>query len=109
MEHRTNTPEETAEQYYKRNMAIPLIDHFLTESQSRFSEQAKRATNILKLIPSAIEVSRPLKGTDIKKDIELYKEDLSSPATEAELVLHMWHLKWKEMPSQDRPSRHNII
>ena len=62
VEHRTHTPAETAEQYYRRNMAIPLIDHSLTESQSHFSEQAKRATNILKLFPSAIDVSRSLKG-----------------------------------------------
>ena len=42
-----------------------LTDHLLTELRS--SEQAKRATKILKLIPSAIDVSRPLKGTTSKR------------------------------------------
>ena len=41
LELRTNAPAETAEQYYRRNMAIPLIDHLLAEWRLYFSEQAK--------------------------------------------------------------------
>lgn len=29
MRHRTNYPAESAEEYYKRNLVIPLLDHFL--------------------------------------------------------------------------------
>jgi hypothetical protein len=47
MRHRANCPAETAEEYYKRNLVIPLLDHFLSEFQEWFT---KRAAQILHLI-----------------------------------------------------------
>lgn len=38
MQHRTNCPALSTEEYYKRNLAIPLVDHFLSEFNHRFSD-----------------------------------------------------------------------
>ena len=37
MKHLTNIPAQSAEENYKRNLVIPLLDHFLSEFQDRFS------------------------------------------------------------------------
>lgn len=92
MEHRTNTPADTVEQYYKRNVAIPLIDHLVTELDSRFPGQAQKATETLKLIPSTVTIN----DVNCIKDscIEMYKEDAE---------LHMWCRKWQDTPAKDCP------
>ena len=54
MRHRANCPAESAEEYYKRNLVIPLLDHFLSEFQEHFTDNSKRSVQILHLIPSVI-------------------------------------------------------
>lgn len=41
MQHRANFPAESAKEYYKRNLVIPLLDHFLSEFQERFTDNSK--------------------------------------------------------------------
>ena len=55
--HRSNTTASTAEEYYRRNVTLPLVDHLLMELTSRFSEEAKRATECLKFIPSVMKMT----------------------------------------------------
>ena len=102
MQHRSNAPASTAEEYYKRNLTIPLVDHLVTELNSRFSEQAKIATEALKLIPSVMAFSGQVDSNCTKELIDFYKDDLPSPETVITEV-HIWRMKWEKIAGPDRP------
>ena len=39
--HRTNAPADTPEEHYRRNVAVPFINHIHTEIESQFSANVK--------------------------------------------------------------------
>ena len=51
-QHRDNVPAETPDEYYKRNLTIPLLDHVLMEMKSRFSIHQQSATYDLCFVPA---------------------------------------------------------
>ena len=99
MQHRSNIPASTVEEYYKRNVTLPLVDHLLMELTSRFSEEAKRATEGLKLIPSVMNLSD---STDTNGLFDFYQNDLPSPET-VNTEVHIWRMKWDKVPEPDLP------
>ena len=93
--HRSNAPAESVEQYYLRNMAIPLVDHIIAELDSQFS-RLSRVSATLRLVPSVLLKAEP----DITDAVEMYKDDLPSP----ELIhqeLKRWKMKWEKHQDQD--------
>ncbi|CAM4641816.1 unnamed protein product [Leuciscus chuanchicus] len=75
--HRENVPAETVKDYYRRNMAIPFLDHDLGGNSGM--------------------------TVDISEVVQLYQDDLPSP----ELIdqeLKCWTLKWQNKPSEQRPT-----
>ena len=74
-QHRSNAPAETTEEYYKRNCAIPFLDHIIANLDSRFSPLALKATSLLCFLPSIVCT----KEIDLKEVLELYETDLPSP------------------------------
>lgn len=76
MRHRANCPAGTPEEYYKRNLVIPLLDHFLSEFQERFTDNSKRATQILHLIPSVICSKGDIDMQQLDQVVEFYHDDL---------------------------------
>ena len=51
---RPNVVACTVEEWYKINVAIPFIDHVISDLESRFSSHAKTASLLLCLVPSLI-------------------------------------------------------
>ena len=51
---RANVSAETPEEYYRRALTIPFIDHLLSHIEMRFSDLQHKATMALKIIPSVI-------------------------------------------------------
>ncbi|CAM4713081.1 unnamed protein product [Leuciscus chuanchicus] len=99
--HRENVPAETVKDYYRRNMAIPFLDHVILEFESRFSPLSVTASRLLGLIPS-IQCNSGM-TVDISEVVQLYQDDLPSP----ELIdqeLKCWTLKWQNKPSEQRPT-----
>ena len=48
---RNNIPANTPEEYYRRVLAIPILDTFIAEMEFRFNERNQRAATVLTLIP----------------------------------------------------------
>ena len=46
-----NIPANTPEEYYRRVLAIPILDTFIAEMEFRFNELNQRASTVLTLIP----------------------------------------------------------
>ena len=51
---RPNAEAETVEEWYMVNVAIPFMDHIMTELDSQFSALAQTSARLLGLVPSAL-------------------------------------------------------
>ena len=89
MQNRTNAPAETVQEYCLHNVAVPFIDHVITEMEARFSPLALTSSKLLGLVPLVL-CSQEM---DITAAVDMYQDNLPSP----ELIdqeLKCWKLKW---------------
>ncbi|KAG9282540.1 52 kDa repressor of the inhibitor of the protein kinase-like [Astyanax mexicanus] len=99
--HRENVPAEGVKEYYLRNMAIPFLDHVISEFESRFSPLSVSASRLMGLIPS-VQCNSDV-TVDISEAVALYQDDLPSPEV-IHQELKRWKLKWQAKSSHQRPS-----
>ena len=52
MKNRSNTPSDSAEQHYKRTIAIPLLENLSVQMDQRFNGEDRHARGLLSLVPS---------------------------------------------------------
>ena len=94
--HRNNTPAETPSVYYCRCVSIPLLDHLISEIESRFSTHQQTALPGFSLVPSVM-ASLTLEDTTatISQLTDMYLEDLPL-CNSIEGELHCWWMKWQK-------------
>ncbi|XP_037553231.1 52 kDa repressor of the inhibitor of the protein kinase isoform X2 [Nematolebias whitei] len=98
-QHRSNIPSEDVFSHYRLNLAIPFLEHIITNLEAQFSSLSATASSLLGLVPSVI-CNRHLDTTEI---VSMYAEDLPSP----ELVdqeITRWKLKYGRVPGSQRPN-----
>ena len=76
-QHRNNSPAETPEAYYRRNVAIPFLDHLLKEMETRFDQSSRTCSVIFKLIPKLLLAVDDLQ--DLCDKLMFWRTDLPSP------------------------------
>ena len=96
-EHRSNTPSDTVEQYYLRNLCIPFLDTIIAELNAQFSTLTTTSVNILGLVPSVVCTQE----TDLSKAVDMYKNDLLSPEL-FQQELFRWKVKWQNRSPEER-------
>ena len=102
--HRSNIPAEDACEYYRRVISVPLLDHLISELESRFSSHKQTALLGLYLVPTVLETKTIEEvGPKISQLGEMYREDLPSLSS-LQSELHCWHLKWKEVERELGPA-----
>ena len=69
-------------------MAIPLVDGVVTELESRFSDVARRASKLLRLVPSIL-VEDSFNLSDLDDAIEQYEDDIPNPDS-LPMEITMW-------------------
>ena len=82
---------ENSEEYYRRALAIPLVNRFIAEMTSL----NKTVSKLLLLVLSIICDSE-CNNLDIAGLIEQYSDDLSNPDV-IDLELKLWKWKWSEV------------
>ena len=85
---RDNTESSCAEEYYRRTLTIPFVDHLNTELEARFSDLQQKASLGLLLLPPSAE-----HASELTDKLDYFSEDLPSPNT-IKQEIHMWNLKW---------------
>ena len=92
----------TPEEYYRRVLAIAVLDTFTAEMEFRFNELNYRASTLLTLIPSII--TKPEYHGDTIADLfGLYRSDLPNPdIVDQELLL--WIHKGFSSSTKSLPS-----
>ena len=89
MQNRTNSPAQTAEEYFKHNLTIPPVDHLLIELQTHFTEHTRPATQALHLILPVICWFETVDTEVISELVAFYQDDLPSPIT-VDSEVHSW-------------------
>ena len=100
--HRSNIPANTPEGYYRKVLAISVLDTFIPETEFRFNEHNQRSLTLLTLIPS-IRTKPDYHGETMPDLIGLYRKDLPNPyIVDQELLL--WKNKCSSTSAESRPS-----
>jgi len=98
-QNRSNVPAGTPKDYYKRNLTIPLLDHIISELDTRFSSDSSAVVvEFMQLLPSAIfekNASTDLKKADLSELLKLYEDVLPSPRS-LDVELSLWQTKWTQ-------------
>ena len=92
--HRSNFPSETPSKYFRCCISVPLLDHLISEMNSRFSQQtALLGTSIVPTVIVTLSANECcLKVCPLA---DMYHGDLPSPDC-PESELHCWHTKWHQ-------------
>ena len=94
--HRSNVPGDTPSEYYCRTVSIPLLDHLLSEMDSRFSSHQQTALFGLSVVSSImLSLSREECTTKLIQFAAMYQDDLPSPDC-IESELECWWIKWQQ-------------
>ena len=90
--HRSNVSAQTPSELYRRTATIPILDHLLSEIESRFSSHQKTALLGLYLIPSILINNRLQDVIEKLGPLEkMFSDDLNDGSFSGEL--HQWYLK----------------
>jgi len=89
----TNSPEE----YYRITIAIPFIDNFIEQLQTRFIDHKNIISSLQKLLPRICN-----KFEIESNDFNMYSEFLDLEVLSTEIKL--WKRKWTEIIEKDRPN-----
>ena len=97
---RSNIPAENACEYYRRVISIPLLDHLISELESRFDKHKQTALQGMYLV-SALLVTKSIEEILLKVGElgKMYVDNLCS-ISGLESELHCWHLKWKQQEQE---------
>ena len=97
-QHRSNQESLTSEDYYKKAVAIPFLNHLLTSLNDRFSKSAIIASSLLGLVPSVLCCH----DTSLDAIAQEYKDDLPSPEL-LSMDVRRWKARYVKMPENLRP------
>ena len=98
---RENHPGDTAEEYYRRSLAIPFLDHLKSDIESRFASHSLLAIKCLSIIPSCFEAAGTASDDEV---LEFFSSDIEFKSTaKAELELWRSTFKDKELEVPDTP------
>ena len=97
--HCSNPPSKSSEEYFRKVITIPLLDHVQSTLGSQFSVAAVVSVSLIDIVPS-ICCSRKVSLNDA---LVTYADDLPS-AELFEPELCRWKQKFQDMPVEERPS-----
>ncbi|XP_071944675.1 52 kDa repressor of the inhibitor of the protein kinase-like [Antedon mediterranea] len=92
--HRSNVPANTIEEYIRKNLAIPFIDHLLNEMETRFN-----IASLFEIIPELIIKS--INVAPVCEKLLFWRSDLPSPLSYNEL--RYWRAHWITAKREDHP------
>ena len=101
-QHRDDVPAQTPSDYYKRAVAIPLLDHLQSEMKTYFNPTNDAVlSSLFNLLPELVAVGD--RNPDIEAALEFYENDLPSPHV-VDVELPRWKSKWCSTEDADLPT-----
>jgi len=75
---RENHPGDTAEEYYRRSLAIPFLDHLKSNIKNKFTSHSLLAIKCLSIIPSCFEAAGAASDDEV---LEFFSSDIEFEST----------------------------
>ena len=100
----TTLHAETVEDYYRRNLTIPFLDHLINELEVRFgSVEQETAMQDLLAVPSILLASKETWMTSICRFCTFYEDSLPSPLS-LDVEMTLWQRKWERQDPNTVPT-----
>ena len=98
-----NTPAETIEDHYSRNLPIPLVDHLINELENRFgSGDQETAVQCLFAVPSMLVASKETWMISFGQFSTFHEGSLPSPL-DLDAKMTLWQRKWEQQDPKTVP------
>ena len=97
--HRDNTEAANTKEYYKRVVAIPILDSLISKMKIRFNKFSVTASKVLYLVPELICSESDI-TTKLAPVIEMYKADLINPDI-VDQEISLWMKKWDNVRNRN--------
>ena len=99
-QHCANPEFTSVEDFIKKTVAIPFLDHLISDVSSRFTAHSKMAASLQALL--LVNITPATCCVNIQEAIDLYPDNLPNPNIPDEEISR-WKSKWLSIPQQDRP------
>ena len=97
--HCSNPEYDSCEDYFKKTVMIPFLDHLINDISSRFTNHSKQAASLQDL---PVNITEGTSTSSMKDAIDFYSDDLpNSDIIDEEFS--RWKCKWLCVPLKDRP------
>ena len=98
-QHRSNPEASSPEDYFRKSVAIPLLDHILSTLEAPFSKAAAVASSLLGVVRSVCCSSE----VDLDEALQKYGQDLPSPELFA-AEFSRWKRRFRDQPVDKLPA-----
>ena len=95
-----NVPADTPKEYFKRSLAISLLDNFIYQLEFRFNNLSERSSKLLFLVPAVIS---KIENLDFSELSDFYRDDLPNKDI-LDLEIKSWRRVWSAKPVNQRPA-----
>ena len=92
---------DTPEDYFRRNVAIPFVDHLKEEIKQRFSKEIRIGSSIFSLLPVNI-LKMKSQVQALRETLMFWEADLETPPTSLLAELKEWIAHWER--NEDHPT-----
>lgn len=99
---RSNVPASSPEEYYRRNLFLPLVDSLLADMEARFSSQQQTAMKLAMLVPAHL-IEKEYKWEDVQEAVQKYKKILPDGDASVKGEFLVWQQMWLRATEVDRP------
>ena len=100
--HRANAPADGPEEYYRRNIFIPFLDHLIDQLKVRFGDEdgVPKQLRLQELMPVAMNATSLPR---IMEAAEMFEFDLNRSLLEVEAEVKTWMNLIQSIPQERRP------
>ena len=77
--HRSNPKFTSVEEYFKKTVVIPFLDHLISDISSRFSKHSLHVASLQNLVPVKMSNETDI-SIAMREAIEFYSTDLPNPS-----------------------------
>ena len=101
--HRANIPGASPKEYYRKNVATPLLDHLTQQNMHTwFNSEDRVRSSIFSLVPAnTIKMKPDLKPLTVK--LKYWEADLLTPPS-IRAELNEWTAQWERRPHDSHPT-----
>ena len=94
--HRCNVPHSSPEEYYRRAICVPLLDHIIEHMATRFGPMQQKAAGLCCLVPSVVVSGRSVGFKLLGRVDDLTKQwEADLPCRVVNVERTRWVSKWR--------------